>query len=60
LAENVEVTREPDTEPSEEIKVELFPAEKVVEMARNGTMTDSPCTLAVLQCEPLLRERGYI
>jgi ADP-ribose diphosphatase len=60
LAENVELTREPDREASEEIKVELFPAEKVIEMARNGTMTDSPCTLAVLRCEPLLRERGYI
>ena len=60
LAENVEVTREPDTEPSEEIKVQLFAAEEVVKMARNGRMKDSPCTLAVLLCEPLLRERGYI
>jgi len=60
LAENVDVTRQADTEPSEQIKVELAPADKVVEMARTGKMKNSPCTLAVLWCEPLLRERGYI
>jgi len=60
LAENVDVVREPDTEPSEEIEVRLFPADEVVEMARTGKMKDSPCTLAVLWCEPLLRERGYL
>jgi ADP-ribose diphosphatase len=60
LAENVEITRQPDTEPSEEIKVQLLAVEQVVQMARNGQMKDGPCTLAVLWCEPLLRERGYI
>jgi ADP-ribose pyrophosphatase len=60
LAENVEVTREPQTEPSEEIEVKLYSADQVIEMARHGKMKDSPCTLGVLLCESLLRERGYI
>ena len=60
LAENVEVTRMPDEESTEEIKMRLLPAEQVVRMARTGKMKNSPCALAVLWCEPLLRERGYI
>ena len=60
LAENVEVTRMPDEESTEEIKVRLAPADEVLEMARTGKMKNSPCTLAVLLCERLLRERGYI
>jgi ADP-ribose pyrophosphatase len=60
LAENVEVTRAPDEEASEEIRVQLLPAQQVVEMARSGKMKNGPCALAVLWCEPLLRQRGYI
>jgi len=60
LAESVEVTRSPDTGASEEIKIRLAPADEVVEMARSGKMKNSPCALAVLRCEPLLREKGYI
>jgi ADP-ribose pyrophosphatase len=60
LAENVDVTREPSTEPSEVIKIRLIDAAEAVEMARTGKMTSSPSALAVLICEPLLRERGYI
>jgi len=60
LAENVEVTRMPAEESTEEIKVRLARAEDVIEMARTGKMKNSPCALAVLWCEPLLRERGYL
>ena len=60
LAENVDISREPKTESTEAIKIELRPADEVVEMARSGKMKNSPCALAVLWCEPLLRERGYL
>ena len=60
LAENVDVTGEPDTEPSEVIKIRLVDADEAVAMARTGKMTSSPSALAVLMCEPLLRQRGYI
>ena len=60
LAENVELTRQPDSEPTEEIKIQLAPPDRVLEMARSGQMKNSPCALAVLWCEPRLRERGYI
>jgi len=60
LAENVDVTQEPSTEPGEVIKIRLVDADEAVEMARTGKMTSSPSALAVLMCEPLLRERGYI
>ena len=60
LAENVDGTRTPDIESTEENRIRLVPADEVVEMARAGKMKSGPCTLAVLWCEPLLRERGYI
>src|SRR3982751_1298996 len=60
LAENVDVSRSQETESSEEIEVRLAPPEQVLDMARSGKMENSPCALAVLWCEPLLRERGYI
>ena len=60
LAENVDVTREQETEPSEVIRIRLVDAAQAVEMARTGKMTSSPSAFAVLMCEPLLRERGYI
>lgn len=60
LAENVDISRAPDTESSEVIKFRMVDATTVVEMARGGKMTNSVCALAVLMCEPLLRERGYL
>ena len=60
LAENVDITRDPDTEASEEIKLQLKPVDEVVKMARSGEMNNSPCALAVLWCEPLLKLRGYL
>jgi len=60
LAENVDGTRTPDLESSEEISIRLVPADEMVAMARAGKVKSGPCTLAVLWCEPLLRDRGYI
>jgi len=60
LAENVDVTGEPDTEPSEVIQIRLVDADEAIAMARTGKMTSSPSALAVLMCEPLLRELRYI
>ncbi|MEY2439812.1 MAG: ADP-ribose pyrophosphatase [Verrucomicrobiota bacterium] len=60
LAENVEVTEEPSTEATEEIRVKMMDAEDVLKLARSGKMKNGPCTLALLLCEPLLRERGYL
>jgi ADP-ribose pyrophosphatase len=60
LAENIDVTRPPDTEATKEIEIKLMPADELVEMARSGKLKDSASSLAVLWCEPLLRERGYI
>jgi hypothetical protein len=60
LAENVDPTQAPQPEPSEVMRIRLADAQQVVEMARCGKMKNSPCALAVLLCEPLLRERGYV
>lgn len=54
LAEGVELSKKQDTETSEEIKIQLVPIEKAVELARSGAMKTGPCALAVLLCEPLL------
>jgi hypothetical protein len=60
LAEGVRLANRPERETTEEIKVEVRSAREVVELARGGEMKTAPCALAVLLCEPLLRERGYI
>ncbi|HEY4284339.1 MAG TPA: NUDIX hydrolase [Chthoniobacterales bacterium] len=60
LAEGVDTNHPPNREPSEQIKIQLAAADEVVAMARSGKMMNAPCALAVLLCEPLLRERGYI
>lgn len=60
LAENVELTEKPRTEVSEEIMIDLVDANKAMELARTGKMKNSPCALALLLCEPTLRDRGYL
>jgi 8-oxo-dGTP pyrophosphatase MutT (NUDIX family) len=60
LAEDVDLAERARTENTEEIHVELMPAEQAVAFARTAKMKTGPCALAVLLCEPLLRERGYI
>ena len=59
LAEGVEISKEQKTETSEEITLQLTPAEKAIELARSGAMRTGPCALAVLLCEPLLSKLGH-
>ena len=59
LAEGVELSKEQKTETSEEIKLQLMPVEKAIELARSGAMKTGPCALAVLLCEPLLSKLGH-
>ena len=54
LAQGVELSKKQHTETTEEIKVQLVPVEKALELARSGAMKTGPCALAVLLCEPLL------
>jgi ADP-ribose pyrophosphatase len=57
LAQGVELSKEPKTEVSETIEMQLVPVEKALELARRGAMKTAPCALAVLLCEPLLRRQ---
>lgn len=60
LAEGVRLTQTPDREPTEKIKIEVRSAAEVLQFAREGKMQTAPCALALLMCEPVLRERGYL
>ena len=55
LATGVELG-EPEREPTEEIEVQLVPADQALRMARSGEIADGPSALALLWCEPLLGE----
>lgn len=43
-------------EPTEQIEVVVMPAAQAIEMARSGEMKDALSALAILQCEPKMRE----
>jgi ADP-ribose pyrophosphatase len=60
LALDVVLAQEPDSEQSEEIKLQLLPVPEALNMARSGQMKTGPCALAVLLCEPALRRCGYL
>jgi ADP-ribose pyrophosphatase len=60
LAEAVKLSKEPKREESESIKTQLLPASEVIELARRGEMKTAPCALAVLLCEPLLKEQQLV
>ena len=60
LAENVQLAASDEQEAGESIKVELIPVAEALEFVRAGKMKDTQCALAVLLCEPLLREKGYL
>lgn len=60
LAEGARLSKEPKTEASETLETELVSADEAVTLARSGKMKTGPCALAVLLCEPLLRDRGYL
>jgi ADP-ribose pyrophosphatase len=57
LAEGVKFSSQPKREESESIKTQVLPAAEVIEIARRGEMKTGPCALAVLLCEPLVKER---
>lgn len=58
LAEGVELTKNPDREEGEAIKMEVVPIAKALSLARGGEMKTGPCALAVLLCERMLLEAG--
>lgn len=60
LAEDVDLTAKPDREATETIQSKLMPAADALNLARNGEVKSAPCALALLLCEPLLRELGYL
>ncbi|MBN1429754.1 MAG: NUDIX hydrolase [Anaerolineae bacterium] len=45
---------EPHREPTEIMEQQLFPINKVLEMARHGDVADGPSALAILMCETYL------
>lgn len=60
LATGVEMHDDGQQEETEVIEVLQMPVHKVVEMARRGEMKDAVSALAVLQCEPKMRELGLL
>ncbi|MEO7724554.1 MAG: NUDIX hydrolase [Chthoniobacterales bacterium] len=59
LAENVTLSAS-DREAGDSIEVKTLPVAEAVDLVRRGEMRDAQCALAILLCEPLLRERGYV
>jgi ADP-ribose pyrophosphatase len=57
LAEGVTLSKKPDREETESIKMQLLPAREAIDLARRAAMKSGPCALAVLLCEPLLKEQ---
>ena len=56
LARDVRLTQEPHREVGEIIEVHPVPIDRALEMARNGEIVDGHSALALLRCEPWLRE----
>ena len=56
LARGVETVQRAQTEDGENIHIEQMPIEEALHLARSGKMKTAPCTLALLLCEPMLRE----
>ena len=55
LARDVRLDK-PHREPGEIIEIHPVPLERALEMARNGEMIDGHSALALLRCEPYLRQ----
>ncbi len=60
LAEGVELSEEPEKQATEKIEIKLMPIAKALALVHAGEMKDGQCALAILLCEPLLRERGHL
>jgi len=56
LARDVRLSRQPHREAGEIIEVHPTPISRALEMARNGEIVDGHSALALLRCEPWLRE----
>jgi ADP-ribose pyrophosphatase len=54
LASGVRLSGEVEREPSEIIEVHPVPADRALEMARSGEMTDGYSALALFRCEPYM------
>ncbi len=59
LAEEVSL-QEPERGAAELMETRLLPAKEAIALVRAGRMTDGQCVLAILLCEPLLREKGLL
>ena len=59
LAEGVTFS-EAAREESESIEVKLLAIAEALALVHAGKMKDGQCALAILLCEPLLREKGYL
>jgi ADP-ribose pyrophosphatase len=55
LAKDVTLS-ETEREADESIEVKLVPIAEAISLARRGEMRDGQCALAILLCEPVLRE----
>ena len=60
LAEGVELSAEPEKEATEKIEVVVVPLAEALARVHAGEMKDGQCALAILLCEPLLRQKGYL
>jgi ADP-ribose pyrophosphatase len=56
LAWDVELS-EPDRESTEIMEIKQFPLETALQMARCGEITDGPSALALLLCEPCIKQQ---
>jgi len=59
LAEEVAL-QDPDRGAAELMETRLLQAGEALALVRAGRMTDGQCALAILLCEPRLREKGYL
>lgn len=57
LAWDVELSRKPKAEQSEEIQIRVVAATEALVYARHGELVTAPCALALLRCEELIRNR---
>ncbi|HEY2799517.1 MAG TPA: NUDIX hydrolase [Chthoniobacterales bacterium] len=60
LAEGVVLCEKPEKQASEKIETEVMPVSDALVLVHAGGMKDGQCALAILLCEPLLREKGYL
>jgi ADP-ribose pyrophosphatase len=59
LALDVELSREANPEPGENIQTILMPVREALALVRRGEMKTGTCALAILHCESRLRECGF-